>query len=125
MRCLLDTHIFLWSLNSDPKLKDSIRKILQDPQNEVYVSVVNGWEISIKHKVGKLPLKTTVAECFKKSDFKILNINLEHILQLDKLPLHHKDPFDRILVSQAQVENLTLITSDQKIGQYPVKIMKC
>lgn len=118
MRYLLDTNIFLWSLNDDNRLKKSIRKILEDPLNEIYVSVVSGWEISIKHKLGKLPLKTTLPECFEKSNFQILNINLEHILQLDKLPLHHKDPFDRILISQAKAENLTLITSDEKIWKY-------
>lgn len=118
MRYLLDTNIFLWSLNDDPKLKSTIRKILEDPQNEIYTSVVNGWEISIKHRIGKLPLKTTLAECFKRSDFKILNISLDHILVLDKLPPHHKDPFDRILIAQAKQENLTLITSDEKIFKY-------
>lgn len=124
MRYLLDTNIFLWSLNDDHRLKDSIRKILEDPLHEIYVSVVNGWEISIKHRLGKLPLKTTLSECFRKSNFKVLDINLGHILQLDKLPLHHKDPFDRMLIAQAKTENLTLITSDEKIWKYKFSMIK-
>lgn len=124
MRCLLDTNIFLWALNDDHRLKSSIRRILEDPLNEIYVSVVTAWEISIKHKTGKLPLKTTLAECFEKSNFSILNINLSHILSLDKLTLHHKDPFDRLLISQAKVEGLTLITSDPKIWKYKIPLIK-
>lgn len=123
MRYLLDTNIFLWSLNDDKRLKKQIRKILEDPLNEIFASVVNGWEISIKHKIGKLPLKTTLFKCFEKSSFKVLNINLEHILQLDKLPFHHKDPFDRILIAQAKVESLTLLTSDQKFKKYDLRLI--
>ena len=124
MRYLLDTNIFLWALNDDPKLKYNIRKVLEDPKNEVYISVVNGWEISIKNRIGKLPLKTKLEECFKKSDFKVLDISLEHIFQLDKLSRYHNDPFDRILIAQAKVEGLTLITSDQKIWKYKLKLIK-
>ncbi len=124
MKYLLDTNIFLWALNDDERLKKTIRKILEDPLNEIFASVVNGWEISIKHKLGKLPLKTTLLECFKKSNFEVLNINFEHILQLDKLSSYHKDPFDRILISQAKAENLTLITSDAKILRYKVSSVK-
>lgn len=123
MRYLLDTNIFLWSLNDDPRLKDAIRKTLEDPGNEIYVSVANGWEISIKHRLGKLPLKTTILECFKKSNFSVLSINLEHILQLDKLPSYHTDPFDRILIAQAKAEGLTLITSDQKFTKYNLSLI--
>lgn len=120
----MDTNIFLWSLNDDPKLKDRIRRMLEDRQNEFYVSVASGWEISIKHRAGKLPLKTTIKDCFVKSDFNTLSINLEHILQLDRLPTYHKDPFDRILIAQAIVENLTLITSDEKIWKYKTSLIK-
>lgn len=126
MRYLLDTNIFLWSLNDDKRLKKQIRKILEDPLNEIFASVVNGWEISIKHKIGKLPLKTTLFKCFEKSSFNILSINLNHILQFDKLSLYrnHKDPFDRLLIAQAKAENLTLITSDAKIWRYQLPLIK-
>lgn len=122
---LVDTHILLWWLNGDKKLKESIRKILADTKNEIYISIASGWEISIKNRVGKLSLKTTLAECFEKSAFRILNIDLNHILCLDKLPLHHKDPFDRILIAQSQFENLTLITHDKKIWKYDTSLLKC
>lgn len=126
MNYLLDTNIFLWSLSGDKRLKKQIRKILEDPLNEIFASVVNGWEISIKHRIGKLPLKTTLFECFEKSGFNILSINLNHILQLDKLPPYrnHKDPFDRLLIAQAKAENLTLITSDPKNWKYKIALLK-
>lgn len=126
MKYLLDTNIFLWSLNDDKRLKRQVRKILEDPLNEIFASVVNGWEISIKHRIGKLPLKTTLFECFEKSSFNILSINLNHILQLDKLSLYrkHKDPFDRLLIAQAKAENLILITSDPKIWRYKIALFK-
>lgn len=125
MHYLVDTHIFLWWLTDNKKLKESVVKILTDSENQVYVSVTSGWEISIKNKAGKLPLKTTLKRCFELAGFEILNVSLDHVLSLDGLPLYHKDPFDRILIAQAQAENLTLITSDQKIWKYPVKVIKC
>jgi len=125
MRYLVDTHIFVWWLNGDKRLEDPVVEIIKDPKNQIFVSVASGWEISIKHRKGKLPLKTTLKKCFELSSFEILNINLSHILQLDKLSLHHKDPFDRIIIAQSQVENLTLITSDQNIWKYKIDVLKC
>lgn len=124
MRYLLDTHIFLWWLWGNKKLKNSVREIIQSPKNQILVSVVSGIEISIKHKSGKLSLKTTLRRMFEISGFEILNINLSHIFKLDKLPIYHKDPFDRLLVSQAKTENLTLVTSDDKILKYKVSTLK-
>lgn len=122
MKYLLDTHIFLWWLNNDKRLTESIRKIIKDPQRHIFISVVNTWEISIKQRIGKLPLKTTLAECFEKSTFDIIPIRLQHILTLDTLPFHHKDPFDRILIAQAKVEELIILTDDVKIAQYEVRV---
>lgn len=122
---LLDTNIFLWWLHGDRKLADSVRKLISNPVNRIMVSVVSGWEISIKHSAGKLPLKTTLKRCFEISEFEVLSISLNHVLRLEKLPLHHKDPFDRLLISQAKAENLTLITSDEKIWKYKVDVLKC
>lgn len=124
MRYLIDTNIFLWWLDDDRKLKISIRKIIEDSKNQVFVSIVSALEISIKHQLGKLPLKTTIEECFKVSSFEVLDIALDHVFQLGKLPLYHKDPFDRILIAQAMVENLTLVTSDQKIWRYHLPLIK-
>lgn len=120
---LLDTHIFLWSLDEIERLTSVVAKLLKDPQERVFVSVATAWEISIKHKRGKLPLKTTLAECFRKSTFEILEIKLPHILQLENLPVYHHDPFDRMLVAQATCEKLTIITKDEKIKKYDVSVL--
>ena len=120
---LLDTHIFLWSLDETKRLTKEVAKILKDPRNRIFVSVATAWEISIKQKKGKLPLKTTLEECFRKSNFEILEIKLPHILQLENLPPHHKDPFDRMLVAQAIVEKLMIITEDEKIKKYDVSVL--
>lgn len=120
---LVDTHIFLWWLNDDKKLKDSIRKVIKNPKNHIYVSIISGWEISVKNRAGKLPLKATLKECFEKAAFEILNINLEHLFLLDKLPSHHKDPFDRMLVAQAKSEKLVILTDDEMIKKYNVKVL--
>ena len=120
---LLDTHIFLWSLDETKTLTKEVAKILKDPRNRIFVSVATAWEISIKQKKGKLPLKTTLEECFRKSNFEILEIKLPHILQLENLPTYHKDPFDRILVAQAIVEKLMIITEDGKIKKYDVSVL--
>ena len=120
---LLDTHIFLWSLDETKRLTKEVAKILKDPRNRIFVSVATAWEISIKQKKGKLPLKTTLEECFRKSNFEILEIKLPHILQLENLPTYHKDPFDRMLVAQAIVEKLMIITEDEKIKKYDVSVL--
>ena len=120
---LLDTHIFLWSLDETKRLTKEVAKILKDPRNRIFVSVATAWEISIKQKKGKLPLKTTLEECFRKSNFEILEIKLPHILQLENLPSYHRDPFDRMLVAQAIVEKLMIITEDEKIKKYDVSVL--
>ena len=120
---LLDTHIFLWSLDEVKKLTREVTKILKDPNNHIFVSLVTAWEISIKHEKGKLPLKTTLEECFRKSAFEILEIKLPHILQLENLPSYHQDPFDRMLIAQSKAENLIFVTDDTKIKKYDLRIL--
>lgn len=126
MRYLIDTHIFLWWLNGDKKLKTPIRAIIENKENQIVVSVINGIEISIKAKGTKIKLSATVKRMFEISGFKVLDVSLNHVLELDKLPLYknHKDPFDRILISQARVENLTFITIDEKIWKYDLPLLK-
>lgn len=123
MRYLLDTHIFIWWLSSDKRLKGSWRQLISDPHNLIFVSVVSAWEMSIKLQLGKLRLKAPLSDCFKDLQFEMLNISLNHVLNLNRLPLKHKDPFDRMLVSQAKVEDCILITDDRKIKQYKVAIL--
>lgn len=124
MRFLLDTHIFLWALEGNKQLKDSVREIIINPDNQIFVSVVSGIEISIKSKIKKLKLKTTLEKMFDISGFGVLNVNFNHVLWMNTLPIYHRDPFDRILIAQAIVENLTLITSDEKIWKYKTSLIK-
>jgi len=122
-RYLIDTHILLWWLNGSKELNDSIKYILEKPENQIYLSVAILWEISIKHSLGKLPLQTTLSEMISASGFELLSITERHVLELEKLPLLHHDPFDRMLVAQAKSENLTVITVDKKIRDYDVEIL--
>lgn len=123
MRYLLDTHIFLWWLADDKNLKRKIKELIENPNNQIFVSVASAWEISIKRKIGKLSLKTTIQHCFESSGFLIIDITLNHILELDLLPMHHQDPFDRILIAQTKAEKLIFITDDIKIKQYDLRII--
>jgi PIN domain nuclease of toxin-antitoxin system len=121
MRYLLDTHIFLWWLTDDKKLQEKIKELIKNLNNQIFVSVASAWEVSIKRKIGKLTLQTTIQDCFEGSGFLILDITLDHILEQDLLPVHHQDPFDRILIAQSKAENLIFITDDIKIKQYSLK----
>ncbi len=126
MKYLLDTHTFIWWLEGNKKLKISARKILASSENQILVSVVSGIEISIKSRSRKLNITTTVKKMFEISGFKVLNVDFNHVLEFNQLPSHsdHNDPFDRILISQAKAEGLTLITSDPKIWQYKIHLIK-
>lgn len=122
MDYLVDTHIFLWWLAKDPKLDVSVRSIIENRSHRIYVSVVSAWEISIKLKSGKLPLKTTLENAFAEPGFEILPLTINHVFELHKLPPIHKDPFDRMIIAQAKTEKLTLITRDEKFIKYRVSI---
>lgn len=121
---LLDTQIFIWWLDDSQRLKKSVRKILANPNYITYLSIASLWEMAIKRTKGKLQLSRSLEWIVNNSGFNTLSIELNHILKLEKLPSLHGDPFDRILISQAQTENLTLITSDSKIWQYDVNLIK-
>lgn len=125
MKYLLDTHIFLWSLTNHRRLKDSVKKILIDPKRVIYVSIVSAWELAIKLKTNpNFKLKISLRKAFEISDFEILTITFEHAVKIQRLPLLHKDPFDRMLISQAKFEKLTLITADPKIWKYKLALLK-
>ncbi len=121
---LLDTQVLLWWLEDDGRLKRDITKLIIGEENQVFVSVISFWEISVKNRLGKLPLRTKLETIVNESKFTILSITTDYILALDALPLIHKDPFDRMLVAQAKVEKLKLITSDPKIWKYKVAVLK-
>lgn len=118
MKYLLDTHILLWALSSPQKLSPQVRRILECRGNTVFVSTGSLWEIIIKKSLGKLHAPKNLLEYIQKQDFEILDILPEHIFTIEKLPLLHKDPFDRLLIAQAQRERFTLITDDSKIQKY-------
>lgn len=128
MRALLDTHTFLWWINDDPRLSQRCRKIISDGGNEVLFSAVSAWEIAVKSRHGRLDLpgeaEPFIREQVSQNRFEVLPIDLTHALRVALLPDHHKDPFDRMLVAQAQVENLTILTVDPEIARYPVRVQR-
>lgn len=127
MRLLLDTHVFLWSLSDTPHLTRDIRDVIRDPGNDVYVSVVTLWELSIKAKLGKIelpgPAETWLPRAAEETGFETVEISAAHAVTAGQLPLHHGDPFDRLLVAQAMIERLTLASRDPFIARYDVRVL--
>jgi PIN domain nuclease of toxin-antitoxin system len=126
MRALLDTHTFLWWINDDPRLSERCREIIANGSNDVLFSAVSAWEIAVKARRGRLVLPSEtepyIREQVSRNRFEVLPIDLTHALRVSLLPDHHKDPFDRMLVAQAQVENLTILSADPEIARYPVRV---
>ena len=127
MRLLLDTHIFIW-WDSDPdRLSSQATALCEDPANFLALSVASIWEMQIKQQFGKLKLRLSLSELIdnqkQNNGIEILPINLEHVLFLDNLPLHHKDPFDRLLIAQASVENMKLLSADPFFTRYPIEVL--
>ncbi len=121
---LLDTSILIWALENPPKLPNKVKNILTDQENfVVYASVVNLWEITIKTSIKKIQLTIEIPQLIRLIPFNFLPITEKYFETLAKLPYHHKDPFDRMLISQAIVENLTIITSDKKFKKYNVPLL--
>ncbi len=124
MRLLLDTHILLWWLDDAPALPAAARTAISDVGSEVFISVATAWEISIKRALGKLEFPTSrFGEILTEEGFLSLPIHLEHALIAAELPLHHGDPFDRMLIAQAQREGLTIVTADAMIRRYAVALL--
>ena len=125
MRLLLDTHTFLWWVDDAPELSKAARKAIADINNECYLSVASCWEMSIKSSLGKLrlakPLERFVTEHLAANNFTLLNIELRHTAKVEKLPFHHRDPFDRLLIAQAMTEKMTLVTVDGAFADYDIK----
>lgn len=120
MTLLLDTHTFLWWLSNPASLSLDARVAIEDPANQVLVSTVVLWEIAIKRTIGKLSANLNLETAIQDAGFIDLPISVAHIAATEKLPLHHRDPFDRMLVAQAIVENATLVTRDPLIPQYGI-----
>jgi len=127
MNLLLDTHAFVWWANEPDKLSDKVLNLLKNRENQLILSVASAWEMQIKMQLGKLKLETALQDLIKSqqitNELKILVVNLKHVLELDKLPYHHKDPFDRILIAQANIEDFTIVSKDDIFSKYPVKVI--
>ncbi|KAF0248032.1 MAG: PilT protein-like protein [bacterium] len=127
MRLLLDTHIFLW-WDSDPsKLSKMSLEAIEDKSNSLFLSIISIWEIQVKKDIGKLSLRVPLIEMLeeqeKTNEIKLLPLETKHIFGLEGLTQHHKDPFDRVIIAQAKVENLTVITNDIVSSNYGVKLL--
>ena len=125
MQLLLDTHALIWWLVNNPTLSNQAKNAIADPDNLVFVSAASAWEIAIKKSLGKLQAPDDLAMQIEAKDFIPLSIDLHHALTVESLPLHHQDPFDRILIAQAIEEHLTIVTRDRKFSVYEVGIIKC
>lgn len=126
MRYLLDTHTLLWFLNGDKQLSSSARKAIEDLDSIRFASIATIWEISIKSSLNKLILQTSFSEFRREltdNYIELLPITFEDALTQHTLPLHHKDPFDRIIISQAINNNLTVITRDENFSLYGIKTL--
>lgn len=128
MRLLLDTHAFLWYITDDPRLPAVSAEAIQDEANEVFLSVVSVWEALAKHQLGKLPLPAPADEYLRsrreQHDIASLPFDEPSLSHLLRLPLHHRDPFDRMLICQALQHDLQMLTFDALFKKYPITIFR-
>jgi len=122
LRFLLDTHCWLWMQVSPERIPEQAREQLTDPESSLFLSAASSWEIAIKWALGRLPLpqppEKYIPSCLERQGVLGLPIQHRHTLYMANLPSHHRDPFDRLLLAQAQVEKLTLVTADEKLVAY-------
>ena len=127
MKVLLDTHTFLWWITDDGRLSLRAREAISNEENELFVSAATGWEIAIKVRIGRLELpddpQCFVSEQLRINAFKPLPIGMDHALHVSTLADHHRDPFDRMLIAQAQVEGIPIVTADSNIQKYQVEVI--
>ncbi len=125
MRCLLDSHTYLWWVTDDPRLSEFARRVLGDAETRAWVSAATIWELAIKAKLGKLTFDDEAAAVLfapQRSEFEALNITPAHAATAGALHRHHNDPFDRMLIAQAKCEGLTILTRDHAFAHYQVDI---
>lgn len=126
MKLLVDTHVFLWFILDDPRIATTARPLLVDPDHERFLSLASAWEVAIKHGMGKLQLSDGIKGFFRdieQANFELLAIKPGHIMDLAPLPLHHRDPFDRMLIAQAKYEGMHLLTADLQFSAYDVPLI--
>lgn len=123
MKLLLDTHIVLWWLGQPDAIRGDARVEIANPRNAVFYSAASMFEIAAKESAGKLKLTEDFRERLTACRFTDLSVSVSHADAVRRLPLHHRDPFDRLLIAQAQVEGLTLVTRDAEIGRYEIPVL--
>ena len=126
MRLLLDTAVFIWLVEGDARLSGLAQELIVEPSNEVYLSAASAWEIAIKYGIGRLTLRVPpdeyVADQRRLHRIESLPVGEEAVLQVHKLPDIHRDPFDRVIIAQAIIEGLAVVTPDPLIKEYPVRV---
>lgn len=125
MKLLLDTHIALWALAGRSRLSPAVRALLEDPDNECWVSSASAWELAIKVRLGKHRLAYPLAEledAFEEAGFRSLPVTMRHALAIERIDTSHEDPFDRLLLAQCHSETLRLLTADRQLADLPVAI---
>lgn len=123
MNLLLDTHVLIWVFSRNPNLSQAAADAIRDGNNLVFVSAATAWEIAIKRSLGRLKVPGNYREGLQRYRFTPLSVTTEHALAVEHLPPHHKDPFDRLLIAQATIETLTLVTRDPNMKAYAVPII--
>jgi len=127
LNLLLDTHIALWAITDSPKLSQKARELIESPKTTIWISVASLWEIAIKYSLGRgdMPISSQQAiSYFRESGYRFLAVEAEHAVAVEELPSHHQDPFDRILVAQALIEPMRLMTHDSLVALYSDTIIK-
>lgn len=126
MKLLFDTHAFLWWDGEPERLSPTVLDLCRDPHNNLMLSVASAWEIQVKSQLGKLELRKSLAEVIRDqrrvNDIRLLPIWLKHVLALQELPLHHRDPFDRLLIAQSQIEGALLLSRDPLFERYEIAV---
>ena len=127
MELLLDTHSFLWFIGGDKRLSAEAKEAIADLENEAFLSIGSLWEIAIKLNVGKLklprPFGALIPEQLMQNEIRVLRAELSHLTKYVGLPLHHRDPFDRLIIAQAQVEEMTVVSKDEAFESYDVDLL--
>ena len=123
MKVIVDTHAFLWFITANPKLSETAKSIIQNPENIRFISNATYWEIAIKSSLNKLFLHKPFETLFAVKGFHVLKINPQHLIRLHSLKFFHKDPFDRLIISQALTENMAIISKDSEFKQYGVDLI--
>jgi len=122
-RILLDTHALIWWFDGDKKLGSNAIEHISNPENDIYISAATVWEMSIKQQMGKLVAPDDIESKIEQAGFSALPISLFHGQQAGRLALHHKDPFDRMLIAQAQAEGLEILTKDEHFPAYGIRLI--